>query len=84
MLSKCANPNCSAVFHYFHVGRLFRYETQSGAPNALEFGADPTVKKSVRRVEYFWLCENCSRRMTLIHQQGAGITAAPTVRSQSA
>ncbi len=79
MLSKCANPACSAKFHYFHVGKLFRCETQSGEPHALEFGTDPTVKKSVRRVEFFWLCPECSGNMTLTFQQGTGVIAAPAV-----
>ncbi|HWF91383.1 MAG TPA: hypothetical protein VN684_03810 [Terriglobales bacterium] len=81
MLSKCANPGCSAKFHYFHVGKLFRCETQSGEPHAPEFGADPTVKKSVRRVEFFWLCPECSGNMTLTFQQGAGVIATPAVLS---
>jgi len=27
MLSKCANPGCSASFLYLHQGKLFRLET---------------------------------------------------------
>jgi hypothetical protein len=83
MLSKCANPGCSAEFHYFHVGKLFRCETQSREPHAPEFGTDPTVKKSVRRVEFFWLCPECSGSMTLTFKQGAGVIATPAVMSAS-
>ena len=83
MLSKCANPACSAKFHYLHVGKLFRYETQSAEPPAPEFGADPTVKKSVRRVEFFWLCPECCGTMTLAFKQGAGVIATPAVMRAS-
>lgn len=77
MLSKCANPGCSAKFHYFHVGRLFRWETESRTLQAQEFGTDPTAKKSVRRVEFFWLCPECSVKMTLTFQHGTGVIVAP-------
>jgi hypothetical protein len=26
MLSKCANPKCTALFRYLHIGKLFRME----------------------------------------------------------
>lgn len=29
MLAKCANPACSATFHYFHEGKLFPVELRS-------------------------------------------------------
>ena len=57
MLSKCANPVCSATFRYLHDGKLFLIQ---GAP-----------KHSLR---YFWLCDSCSRTMTLVtEKKGDGI-----------
>jgi hypothetical protein len=29
MLAKCANPACSATFHYLHEGKLFPVELRS-------------------------------------------------------
>ncbi len=59
MLSKCANPECSETFRYLHKGRIFclaptpEVQTATGIPNpALE--------------ERFWLCERCSKQMTLV------------------
>lgn len=77
MLSKCANPICSAKFHYFHVGKLFRFDSESLEPHKVEFGADPTSKKGVRRVEFFWLCPECCNRVTLSFQPRIGVVAIP-------
>ena len=60
MLSKCSNPFCSAPFLYLRDGELFRLE------------ADPK-RRSGRpgRLEYFWLCGECSSTMSLrISQDG--------------
>lgn len=58
MLSKCANPECSAVFRYLHLGKIFHLsvpeaEASSGASISL-------------RHERFWLCDQCSKKMTLV------------------
>ena len=59
MLSKCANPACSAQFKYLHQGKLF---TLSPTPNlqsckhgSLEF-----------LYERFWLCDSCCKAMTVV------------------
>jgi hypothetical protein len=84
MLTKCANPGCTAKFHYFHEGKLFPYEIQNTDYRKLEFGIDPTIKKPSHRVEFFWLCQECSRKITLTYTHGLGITAMPMARAQSA
>lgn len=79
MLSKCANPNCSANFLYLHEGRLFRSES------AMDDGFvsnDAGMKKSPRRIEFFWLCSNCAPRMTLI-RNGEGVTVQAVARAAS-
>jgi hypothetical protein len=54
MLAKCSNPSCSASFRYLQNGKLFRLE------------ADPKARISKpKKIEYFWLCEGCSPRMSL-------------------
>jgi hypothetical protein len=58
MLSKCANPDCSASFHYLHDGRLFELHVGKG-------GNGDTSKKPSQNVERYWLCSKCSVTLTL-------------------
>ena len=80
MLSKCANPDCSAKFRYLHDGKVFRVELDHrfGGP---EEGTESSFSQAVQPQhwgpqlliaakpeigpEYFWLCSDCSRQMTL-------------------
>jgi nucleotide-binding universal stress UspA family protein len=58
MLSKCANPDCSSVFHYLHEGKIFLVTKVAVAPlAALVTDSLPT--------ERFWLCNTCSRKMRI-------------------
>jgi hypothetical protein len=59
MLSKCANPVCSETFRYLHQGRIF----QLVPTPAMELAA---VAKGLLLVERFWLCDACSKEMTVI------------------
>jgi len=63
MLAKCANPACSATFHYFHEGRIFVFESKPvsmrGPP------ADPDYVGRLQTPQYFWLCSSCCSAMTL-------------------
>jgi len=68
MVSKCANPNCSAPFLYLHQGKLFRLETDAQDPVA-----DAAMKKFSRRTEFFWLCSECAARLTLGYEKGVGL-----------
>lgn len=74
MVSKCANPKCSANFRFFHTGQLFRVEIPVGNQDA---GKDNGMKKSMRRLEFFWLCDNCSNKMTVAFEKGVGISVRP-------
>jgi hypothetical protein len=84
MVSKCANPNCQTRFLYLHAGLLFRAETDAGEVEAPSFGIDPAIKKPSRRVEFFWLCNECAAVMTLTVTEGAGVTTKPLARAQTA
>jgi hypothetical protein len=66
MLSKCANPACSANFRYLHEGRLFHVEIGLAAPGP----------ENVARFERFWLCEECSKSMTVVSRPG-GVSIIP-------
>ena len=63
MLSKCANPECSASFRYLQEGKLYRLEALS-AP-------DSVYPSGTRSAEYFWLCAECAAKMSL-HLTGDG------------
>jgi len=54
MLSKCANPKCSEQFRYLRKGQMFHLYTVPGAGSAAS------------HQERFWLCERCSKAMTLV------------------
>ena len=84
MVSKCANPDCSATFHYFHKGRLFRMETEAGPERRRTMGDDQATRKPLRRLEFYWLCEDCAEKMTLVFERGIGVSIRPNVFAQAA
>jgi hypothetical protein len=72
MISKCANPECSAPFRYLRDGKLFRVnwgllESASAAQNDSD--------KPWHRLEHFWLCGRCAATMTLVAEKGKGVVA---------
>ncbi len=72
MVSKCANPSCSASFRYWHEGKLFRVEI--GSPQGkTAFGASRAYPRS----EFFWLCQRCATEMTLEYRPKDGIVLKP-------
>jgi len=76
MLSKCANPACTTPFHYLRDGKLFQIDTSRGGPPS----AGPelvTGPKQPHRIEFFWLCAECSSTMTLAFQRGKGVVMVP-------
>src|SRR5207237_8900526 len=72
MLSKCANPQCRAAFLYLHQGKLFRIETEASSHQ--DPAADSGARKPVRRLEYFWLCDDCASQMRLARKNGEIVT----------
>jgi hypothetical protein len=72
MLSKCANPACSQPFRYLRDGKLFEIETTSDT-DASTVGE----RKPSRRVEFFWLCGQCSTEMTVINDKDQGVITIP-------
>jgi hypothetical protein len=77
MISKCANPNCSNSFLYLHEGKLFRIDVEAATDGHGHLGIDPEAKKPVRRTEFYWLCHECSRNMTLHFEKGFGVKTRP-------
>jgi hypothetical protein len=83
MVSKCANPECSAPFRYLRFGKLFRVEMQRdpSVSQALEPMFAP--QKSARRAHFFWLCDGCSSKVKLVLGKN-GIAMEPLVRTRAA
>ena len=77
MVSKCANPDCSVPFRYFHLGKLFRFEGEAGPERRRAMGNERDEKKHMRRLEFYWLCERCAPRMTLVFEKGTGVSVRP-------
>jgi len=62
VLSKCAHPACFAQFRYLRQGKVFKVHRSA---------AD---RSSEHRIEYFWLCENCSLAFKVVLRDGAVMT----------
>lgn len=78
MLSHCANPQCSKPFLRLREGKLFLMETRCGTrPLVLTELTVPGLRKPPRRVEHFWLCDQCASVWTLIDDGHRGITLVP-------
>jgi len=62
MLSKCANPACSAAFRYLRQGRIFNLELKTPS-------WDGDAERN-HKVEHFWLCDRCARVMEVVWENG--------------
>lgn len=83
MVSKCANPECGARFHYLSQGRLFHFEI--AAKHEKQASSGPRLvgqRKSPAKVEHFWLCSGCAGRMTLKFDKD-GIEVIPFQRRRA-
>ena len=76
MLSKCANPACPNVFRRLSEGKLFQVETEC-LEMSNPYRAGFARHKNGRRVEHFWLCDECSSYLTLAFERGQGMTTVP-------
>jgi hypothetical protein len=74
MVSKCANPGCQAPFRYFHTGKLFRIDKESGYERRRLLGTEREAKKPARHLEFYWLCDDCARSMTLAFDESSGVS----------
>jgi hypothetical protein len=84
MVSKCANPDCSVPFRYFHTGKLFRAETSLGLDRRRTLGQEVQQSKPLRHLEFFWLCEDCAGKMTITFDKESGVAIHPRDRAHTA
>jgi hypothetical protein len=76
MLSKCANPGCTANFLYLHQGKLFRLNVANDIP----VSSSPPQAKTAQRVEFFWLCSQCASELTIDYDQRTGVEVVPLAK----
>jgi hypothetical protein len=76
MLHKCANTDCSSLFRRLTQGKLFQVEMEC-LHSGLEREVGRKREKSLRRVEYYWLCDACCQYLTLVSERGRGMMTVP-------
>ena len=75
MLHKCANAACTAIFRYLREGKMFYVETEVFSTPGSTVAAER--RKGARRIEHYWLCEECSVHITLIFDRNKGVMTVP-------
>jgi len=40
-------------------------------------GNEREANRYMRRLEFYWLCDNCAEKMTLITEKGVGVSVRP-------
>ena len=70
-------PGLPGLVSLFASGKLFRFDT------AVESPAGQRPEKSVHHVEFFWLCDECSGKVTLNYSEGIGLTTVSLSETQS-
>jgi hypothetical protein len=77
MLHKCANVACSVPFRRLSEGKLFQVETALPESHPLQRPGNNRKARSLRKVEHFWLCDDCSTHLTLVFEKNRGIVTIP-------
>ncbi len=80
MLSKCANPGCTATFLYLHQGKLFRLNVGNDIPVSSSL---PQTTKAGSHIEFFWLCSDCASELTVDYDEGNGVAVVPLAKLET-
>jgi hypothetical protein len=81
MLSHCANSRCTRPFLRLRQGKLFLVETEFVAGSReLTAASSPRMRLQPRRVDRYWLCDECAAVWTLVHDRKQGIILVPLSR----
>jgi hypothetical protein len=70
MLSQCANSQCGKPFVRLGEGKLFQVEAASR--QAVSFA--PNLRKPPRRIDRYWLCNDCAATWTLVQDSKQGVS----------
>lgn len=76
MLHKCANPACTIPLR-LSQGKFFLVESGDLTAPISRPGAPNRRIRSPRRVEHYWLCDECSSLLTLTFERGRGMITVP-------
>ncbi len=76
MLNKCANSICPTPFRRLSHGKLFRVERKAFVAGFAGL-TPPRRSRPRRRVEHYWLCDQCSSVLTLIFEKEHGMLTGP-------
>jgi hypothetical protein len=79
MISNCANPECSAAFHYLRGGRLYRFDLRRPQEPCADVPNSICASKPSHASVYFWLCRDCSRKYTVQFSSRKGATVLPLI-----
>jgi hypothetical protein len=74
MTSQCANPNCAVPLRLLKDGRIYQFEVRPQAP-----GGPAIPAKSSRSLSHFWLCGECSSKLTLVFDQLKAVVVKPNI-----
>jgi hypothetical protein len=82
MLSRCANSQCSKPFLRLGQGKLFLVERDGATKTGTPAGPPSRLTRPpLRRVERYWLCDQCAEAWTLVHDRKEGILLVPLPRA---
>jgi hypothetical protein len=74
MTSHCANPDCAVPLRLLKDGRLYQFAVRPQAPAQELASSGPS-----RSVSHFWLCGECSSKLTLVFDQLKAVVVKPSV-----
>jgi len=77
MLHKCANPRCAIRFRQLRRGKLFQIESEYLEASESALTASNRKARPLRRVERYWLCDECAACLTLTFDHSRGVVTVP-------
>jgi hypothetical protein len=80
MTSHCANPNCATPLGRLLEGRIFQFEVKPKFPteNSSPDKRGPSLAEWIRLFSHFWLCGQCSSKLTLAFDALRGVIVTPS------
>jgi hypothetical protein len=73
MTFHCANPDCAVPLRLLRDGRLYQFEVRPQVP------AESVTSAKSRSLSHFWLCGECSSKLTLVFDQMKAVVVKPNM-----